>query len=100
MSNISPTVNVDISTKPGIIEEILLGAACSPEEVVSYKSLFQEHRNIFAWAYFDMLGISLAILENHIDTWIDSYSIRKKKCQLHPSVESVGPANIHKISSI
>lgn len=33
MSNISPTIKVDISNKSGIAEEILLGATCSLEYV-------------------------------------------------------------------
>jgi hypothetical protein len=28
MANISPTIKIDISIKPGIIEEITIGAAC------------------------------------------------------------------------
>jgi hypothetical protein len=47
MANISPTVKIDISIKPGIIEEITIGAACSPEELTAYKALFQEYRIFF-----------------------------------------------------
>jgi hypothetical protein len=54
MANISPTVKIDISIKPGIIEEITIGAACSPEELIAYKSLFQEYRDIFSWSYTEM----------------------------------------------
>jgi hypothetical protein len=42
MANISPTIKIDISVKPGIVEEITLDTACSPEEITTYKSLFQE----------------------------------------------------------
>jgi hypothetical protein len=31
MANISPTVKIGISIKPGIIKEITIGIACSPE---------------------------------------------------------------------
>jgi hypothetical protein len=48
MANISPTVKIDISIKPGIIEEITIGIACSPEELTTYNALFQEYRDIFA----------------------------------------------------
>jgi hypothetical protein len=40
MAKISPTVKIDISIKPGIIEEITIGATCSPEELIAYKALF------------------------------------------------------------
>jgi len=41
MSNISLTIKVDISFKPDIVENVSLGASCSPTEVVAYKGLFQ-----------------------------------------------------------
>lgn len=40
MEKISPTIKVNISTDPDIIEEITLGETCSCEEVVAYKALF------------------------------------------------------------
>jgi hypothetical protein len=41
LSNISPIVPLDISIKPGVIENVHIGASCSNDEVVSYKSIFQ-----------------------------------------------------------
>ena len=38
MANISPTIQVDISIKPGVIENIMLGADFTPEEIVAYKA--------------------------------------------------------------
>ena len=40
MANISPTIKINISTYYEIVEEIMLGASCSPEVVVAYKALF------------------------------------------------------------
>ena len=51
MANISPIVKINISTNPDIVEENMLGASWSPEEVASYKALFQEFCDIFAWYY-------------------------------------------------
>jgi hypothetical protein len=48
MANISPTTKIDISITQGIIEEITIGAACSPEELIAYKALFQEYWDIFS----------------------------------------------------
>ena len=48
MANISPTIKINISTNPEIVEEIMLGASCSPDEVDAYKALFQEFCDIFA----------------------------------------------------
>jgi hypothetical protein len=48
MANKSPTIKINTLVKPDIIEDITLDVACSPEEVQSYKDLFQEFRDIFA----------------------------------------------------
>jgi hypothetical protein len=41
LSNISPTIPLDISIKPGIVENVHIRASCSPDEIVTYKSLFK-----------------------------------------------------------
>jgi hypothetical protein len=71
MANISPTVKIHISIKPRIMEEITIGAACSPEELTTYKSLLQEYQDIFSWSYIEMPGLDPSIVEHHIDTWLD-----------------------------
>jgi hypothetical protein len=79
MANISPTVKIDISIKPRIIEEITIGAACSPEELTTYKALFQEYRDIFSRSYMEMPGLDPSIVEHHIDTWPYVTPVRQKK---------------------
>jgi hypothetical protein len=71
MANISHTVKIDISIKPGTIEEITIDVACSPEELIAYKSLFQEYRDIFSWSYTEIPDLFPSIIEHHIDTWPD-----------------------------
>lgn len=41
MSNISKTITIDLSMKLGVMETIIIGAQCSPEEITLYKALFQ-----------------------------------------------------------
>jgi hypothetical protein len=41
LSNISPTIPLDISIKLGIVENVHIRASCSPDEIVTYKSLFK-----------------------------------------------------------
>jgi hypothetical protein len=48
LSNISPTIPLNISIKPGIVENFHIGASCSSDEIVTYTSLFKEFRDIFA----------------------------------------------------
>jgi hypothetical protein len=42
MVSISPTVSIDISHTPGKIENVNIGADCSPEEIMIYTDLFKE----------------------------------------------------------
>ena len=78
MENISPTIKIDISTNSKIIEEIMLGASCSPEEVNAYTVFFQEFHDIFAWSYTEMPGLYPSIVEHHIDTWPDVAPVHHK----------------------
>ena len=86
MDNISPTIKINISTNPEVVEEIMLGASCSAKEVTAYKSLFQEFcDNFFAWSYTKIPGLDPSIVEHHIDTWPDVASIRQNQWPIHPS---------------
>jgi hypothetical protein len=78
LANISPTIKIDISIKPGIVEEIIIGAACTPQEIAPYKALFQEFRYIFAWSYTEMPGLDPSIFEHRIDTWPNITPVRQK----------------------
>jgi hypothetical protein len=77
LSNISPTNPLDISIKPGVVENVHIIASCSNDEVVTYKSLFQEFRDIFAWSYEEMPGIDPNIVVHEIKTYPDAKPIRR-----------------------
>jgi hypothetical protein len=66
LSNISPTIPLDISIKPGVVENVHIGASCFHDEVVTYKSLFQEFCHVFAWSYEEMSGIGPDIMVHEI----------------------------------
>jgi hypothetical protein len=97
LANISPTIKIDISIKPGIVEEIIIGAACTPQEVTAYTTLFQEFRDIFAWSYTKMPGLDPSIVEHHIDTWPDITPVRQKQRPLHPAKAAAIKAEIDKL---
>jgi hypothetical protein len=97
LANISPTIKIDISIKPGVVEEIIIGAACTPEEITAYKALFQEFRDIFAWSYTEMPGIDPSIVEHRIDTWPDITPVRQKQRPLHPAKASAIKAEVDKL---
>jgi hypothetical protein len=96
MTNISPTIKIDVSIKSGVVEEITIGIAYSLEEIPAYKALFQEYRDIFSWSYAEIPGLGPSIVEHHIDTWPDITPIRQKQHPLHPSKEAAIKAKIDK----
>jgi hypothetical protein len=97
MANISPTIKINISIKNCIVEQIIIGVACTSQEIDAYKALFQEYRDIFAWSYTEMLGLDPSIVEHHIDTWPDITPIRQKQRPLHPSKAVAIKAKIDKL---
>ena len=44
MAVISPTIPVKISRDPNVIENVFIGAECSPKEIQIYTELFKEYR--------------------------------------------------------
>lgn len=43
MANIYKTMPINVSVKPGIIENIMIGADCSLDEVQTYTALFGDY---------------------------------------------------------
>jgi hypothetical protein len=76
LSNISPTIPLDISIKPGVMENIHIGASCSTDEVHTYKALFQEFRDVFAWSYEEMPYIDPDIVVHEIKTYSNAKPVR------------------------
>jgi hypothetical protein len=69
LSNISPTIPLDISIKPIVVENVHIGDLCSHDKVVTYKSLFQEFCDVFTWIYEEMSGIDPDIVVHEIKTY-------------------------------
>jgi hypothetical protein len=84
LSNISPTIPIDISVKPGIFENVHIGASCSLDEIVTYTSLFKEFCDIFTWSYEEMPGIDPAIVVHEIKTYPGAKPIWKRLHPVHP----------------
>jgi hypothetical protein len=97
MANISPTIKIDISIKNGVFEEITIGAACIPQEITAYKTLFQEYQDIFSWSYTEIPGLDPSIVEHCIDTWPGITPVRQKQRPLHPSKAVAIKAEIDKL---
>jgi hypothetical protein len=84
LSNISPTIPLDIFVKPRIVENVHIGASCSSNEVVTYTSLFKEFCDIFAWSYKEMSGIEPEIVIHEIKTYPDAKPIWQRLHPVHP----------------
>ena len=97
MANIFPTIKIDISTNSEIVEEIMLGASCSLEEVDAYTTLFQEFHDIFTWSYTEMPGLDPSIVEHHIDTWPNVAPVYQNKQPIHLSKAVAVKAEIEKL---
>jgi hypothetical protein len=97
MANISPTIKIDISIKNGIVEEIIIGASCTPQEITTYKALFQEYRDLFAWSYSEMPSLDPSIVEHRINTWPDITPVHQKQRLLHPSKSMAIKVEIDKL---
>lgn len=48
LSNIEGMIPLDIFVKHGIVKILHIGASCSPSEIETYKSLFQEFCDVFS----------------------------------------------------
>jgi hypothetical protein len=47
METIAEMIPIDISRTPGIVENVFVGADCSPEEIQIYTDLFKEFCDVF-----------------------------------------------------
>ena len=62
MANVSPTIPINISRDLGKVENVYIGAYCSPDEIKEYTALFKEFHDIFGWSYDEMPGIDPCIV--------------------------------------
>jgi hypothetical protein len=82
--NISTTIPLDISIKLDIVENFHIGASCYTNEVHTYKTLFQEFRDVFAWSYEEMPDIDPDIVVHEIKTYPDTKPIWQRFLPVHP----------------
>ena len=97
LENISRMVPIDILVKPGIIENIHIGACCTEDEIQTYKALFQEFCDVFAWSYEEMPGIDPSIVVHEIKTYPDAKPIRQRLRQIHPRKFAAIKAEVEKL---
>ena len=82
--NISTIIPINIPSNPNVIENIMIGVDCSPQEIETYTTLFKEYRVIFAWSYEEMPGIDPCIVEHKIKTYLNVKLVKQKLRATNP----------------
>ena len=84
LCHVTNTTQIDILVKPKTVEHVHVGQNWSTEETESYKDLFKEFRDIFAWTYEEMPKIDSSIVVHEIRTYPTAKPVRQNLCQVHP----------------
>jgi hypothetical protein len=79
------------------VENINLGANCTPNEVVSYTALFKEFYDVFTWSYEEMPGIDPSIVVQEIKTYPDAKPVWQKLRLVHPKKVVAIKAEVEKL---
>lgn len=82
--NIEETFHIDISIKTKIFENLHIDVSCSPNEVNTYKALFQELRDVFSWSYEENPSTISNIVVHEIKMYLDAKLVQKSIHPLHP----------------
>ena len=97
MENISVTIPINISANPNIVENVHIGANCSPEDIAIYTALFKEFCDVFSWSYEVIPGIDPSIFEHEIWTYPDAKPIWKKLRPVNPCKVAVVKDEVEKL---
>jgi hypothetical protein len=97
METIAETIPINISRTPGIVENVFVGADCSPEEIRIYTDLFKEFCDVFSWSYEEMPGIDPKIVEHEITTYPDAKPVRQKLHPVNPKKETTIKVEVEKL---
>ena len=76
MENISLTIPINISANPDVVENVHIGANCSPEDISIYTALFKKFCDVCAWSYIPI--IDPPIVGHKICTYLDSKPVRRR----------------------
>ena len=79
------------------MEAITIGANSTQQEILDYKALFIEFRDIFAWSYEEMPGIDPRIVVHEIKTYAGAKPVRQKLRQIHPKKAAAIKAEVEKL---
>jgi hypothetical protein len=79
MATIAETIPINISRTPGVVENVFVGADCSPEEIQIYTDLFKEFRDVFAWSYEAIPDIDPQSVDHGLPLLFFKLALRPKR---------------------
>ena len=79
METIVETLLINISWNSGIVENVFVGADCSPEEIQIYTDLFKEFRDVFAWSYEETPDIDPQSVDHGLPLLFFKLALRPKR---------------------
>jgi hypothetical protein len=79
MATIAETLPINISRTPGVVENVFVGADCSPEELQIYTDLFKEFRDVFAWSYEAIPDIDPQSVDHGLPLLFFKLALRPKR---------------------
>jgi hypothetical protein len=100
MASISPTIQIDISSTLGKVENVNIGADCLPEEILIYTELIKEFRDVFSWSHEEMPGIDPLIGEHEIKTYPDAKPVRQRLRVVNPRKAPAIKAEVEKLLKV
>jgi hypothetical protein len=78
METIAETIPINISRNPGVVENVFVGADCSPGEIQLYTDLFKEFRDVFAWSYEEIPDIDPQSVDHELPLLFFKLALRSK----------------------
>jgi hypothetical protein len=79
MATIAETIPINISRNHGIVENVFVRAACSPEEIQIYTDLFKEFHDVFAWSYEAIPDIDPQSVDHGLPLLFFKLALRPKR---------------------
>jgi hypothetical protein len=97
MGRIAIEIPINISKTLGIVENIFVGAYCSPKEIQTYIELFKEFHDVFSWSYEEIPRIEPRIVKHEITTYPNARLVRQKLRLINPRKVAPIKAEVEKL---
>ena len=88
---------VDVAFEGEEPKMIKVGVQLSDKEVVAYKALVMEYRDVFAWSYQELKGIPTEIAQHRIPILPGSKPVRQKERRMNPRLQMIVKAELEKL---